>query len=92
MPSQPPPKLPPMFAAVNNTKEIQKLKQQRSNSGSSKKDSEKFRHFYQIRRNNGDVLSQDFMNNIQSKIQSSSNLNESEDKQKTRSLSSKSKN
>ena len=32
---------------------------------SSKDNTEKFRYFYQIRRNNGDVLSNDFLNNLQ---------------------------
>jgi hypothetical protein len=35
---------------------------------------EKFRHFYQVRRNHGDALSQEFINNVQTKI-SSNNLN-----------------
>jgi hypothetical protein len=57
-------------------KNISKLKHHR-NSVTKDKDNvsanDKFRHFYQIRRNNGDVLSQDFMNNLQTKL-SSSNL------------------
>jgi hypothetical protein len=45
-------------SAVNNKNLI---KQQIS----SKDNIEKFRYFYQIRRNNGDVLSKDFLNNLQ---------------------------
>ncbi len=45
----------------NNNKSL--IKQQIS----SKDNTEKFRYFYQIRRNNGDVLSKDFLNNLQQK-------------------------
>jgi hypothetical protein len=48
-------------------------KEKESVNGSATK-GDKFRYFYQIRRNNGDVLSQDFMNNVQSKLSSSTNL------------------
>lgn len=37
----------------------------------------KFRQLYQIRRNNGDVLSQDFLKNFQAKQASSNQLNSS---------------
>lgn len=64
-------------------KNISKLKHHRSSVNKEKDGKEdgsvsandKFRHFYQVRRNNGDVLSQDFINNIQNKLSSSSNLN-----------------
>lgn len=44
-------------------------------SDKSQSSDTKFRQLYQIRRNNGDVLSQDFLKNIQSKQSSSSQLN-----------------
>lgn len=63
------------------SKNLSKIKQNNRMSGKdSGKDvssNDKFRHFYQIRRNNGDVLSQDFINNIQNKLSSSNNLNNS---------------
>ena len=69
--------VPALPSALN----IPKLKHHRhSGAGSSKADSksqssDKFRQLYQIRRNNGDVLSQDFLKNIQAKQSSSSQLN-----------------
>lgn len=70
----------PTLPGQNN---IPKLKHHRHNGGATsyKSDSKsqssenKFRQLYQIRRNNGDVLSQDFLKNIQSKQSSSSQLN-----------------
>jgi hypothetical protein len=69
-------------ASGNNiTKNISKIKNHNRMSGKDKEASasadDRFRHFYQVRRNNGDVLSQDFMNNIQNKLSSSNNLNNS---------------
>ena len=57
-----------------------KMKHHRQTATPSKeitttKTSEKFRQLYQIRRNNGDVLSQDFLKNIQTKQSSSTQLN-----------------
>jgi len=70
---------PSNLAATNNiTKNLSKIKNHNRMSSKDNKDAkadDRFRHFYQVRRNNGDVLSQDFMNNIQSKLSSSSNLN-----------------
>jgi len=56
-----------------------KMKHHRQTATPSKeitttKTSEKFRQLYQIRRNNGDVLSQDFLKNIQTKQSSSTQL------------------
>lgn len=68
------------LGACNITKNISKIKSQNRMSSKDKdliSSNDKFRHFYQIRRNNGDVLSQDFINNIQSKLSSTSQLNNS---------------
>ena len=68
-------------SGTNITKNISKIKNHNRMSGKDKEASasadDRFRHFYQVRRNNGDVLSQDFMNNIQNKLSSSNNLNNS---------------
>ncbi|RNA27755.1 DNA excision repair haywire [Brachionus plicatilis] len=85
VPNQPPPKLPSSLASQTSIPQLMHNKiNQHRNSSSRERDKdkdksssdEKFRHLYQMRRNNGDVLSQDFINNIQTKLSSSSNLND----------------
>ena len=58
---------------IKNNKNL--IKQQIS----SKDNTEKFRYFYQIRRNNGDVLSKDFLNNLQQKQNNESQKSQSSD-------------
>lgn len=86
VPNQPPPKLPSSLTSQTSLPQLMHNKiNHHRNSSSRERDKdkekgsssdEKFRHLYQIRRNNGDVLSQDFINNIQTKLSSSTNLNE----------------
>ena len=59
---------------------ISKIKHRNSNNNKEKdasgnNSSEKFRHFYQARRNHGDALSQDFINNVQTKLSASNLIN-----------------
>ncbi|CAF0725915.1 unnamed protein product [Brachionus calyciflorus] len=87
VPNQPPPKLPASLASqtslpqliqnkINHHRNSSSREREKDKERGSSSSGDKFRHFYQIRRNNGDVLSQDFINNLQNKLSSSSNLND----------------